>query len=325
MKNFEVYNYLCRYRNLGTYGFTQADVNALTKFLKVDMNAQCSQNNMALYGFNAEQIKRLQTLVKLVTQRIEVSSDEDLQKHLAKLQGRTTKTNVRNFTQEREVVMYGKLHDIEYAPWQLLNGKTVQILKRGTDEYTVLAPQVLVVRRGEPLAVKGVGELLRAENHKIEMKIKAEFLETIPCYCFYQATNIPTTVTAYLCLLRTGDRYYVTYDRVKDNGKLSASRADTTIGFVYGDDKLSESLYKYALLSVLMREPGEGPKAALDELKAYQFQGEDTQSRMSELEALVNSDAWKDSGALAGVINLKFIPAGQTADSFGDFGGWEDE
>ena len=323
MKNYEVYSALCRFKNLGMYGFTQADVNALQKFLQVDMNAQCSRQNMARYGFNAEQIKRQEMLVKLVTQRIEVSSDEALQKHLAKLQGRTTKTNVRNFTQEREVTMYGRLHDIPHAPWQLLNGKTVQILKSGADEYTVLAPQVVVVRRGEPLAVKGVGELIRAcENSKMEMKIKADYLDLIPCYCYYQATNIPTTIDAYLCLLRTGDRYYVSYEKVKDSGKISASRADTTIGFAYGDDKLSESLYKYALLSALMREPGEGPKAALEELKAYKFQGEDSQSRLSELETLVNSEEWKKSGALAGVINIKFIPAGQTADSFGGFGDW---
>ena len=39
MKNYEVYNCLCGFKNLGTYGFTQNDVNALINFLQVDMNA----------------------------------------------------------------------------------------------------------------------------------------------------------------------------------------------------------------------------------------------------------------------------------------------
>lgn len=324
MKNYEVYNALCRFPNLGTYGFTQNDVNALIGFLRVNMNAPCSTSNMALYGFNAEQINRLNSLVKLVTQRIDVSTDEALQKHLAKLQGRTTKTNVRNFNQDRNVTMYGKIHDIPHEPWKLLNGLkgdglVCEILKQGSGWMEVKAPQVLVVRRGEPMTVKDVGSIIGAEKEtkKIILRLKADFVEVLPCYYFYQATSVPTTVDSYLCLLRSGDRYYVTYDKLKENGKLTASRADTTIGFVYGEDRLSESLYKYAVLSCLMREPGEGPKAALEELKAYKFEGKDAESRMQELVNLVQGDEWKESGALSGVINIKFIPAGQTSDSFG--------
>lgn len=325
MKNYEVYNCLCGFKNLGTYGFTQNDVNALINFLQVDMNAQCSRQNMMRYGFNAEQIQRQETLVKLVTQRIDVSTDEALQKHLAKLQGRTTKTNVRNFTQEREVAMYGRIHDVPYAPWKLLNGLNgeglvCEIIKQGSDDIIVRCPQVLVVRRGEPTAVKGVGELIGSENKKITVKLKKEFVEIIPCYYFYQATSVPTTIDSYLCLLRSGDKYYVAYDKLKENGKLTASKADTTIGFVYGDDKLSESLYKYAVISCLMREPGEGPKKALEEIKAFKFEGTDAQSRMQELTDLVQGKEWQKMGALAGVINIKFVPAGQRAGDWGDWG-----
>lgn len=333
MKNYEVYNALTRFGNLANYGFTQYDVNALVKFLQRDMNAPCSRNNMALYGFSADQIARLDSLVKLVTQRIDVSTDEALQKHLAKLQGRTTKTNVRNFNQERNITMYGWIHDVPYEPWKLLNGLkgeglVCEILKMSKDWYEVKCPQVIVVRRGESMTAKDVGTILGAEKEtkKMILRLKADFVEVLPCYYFYQATSVPTTVDSYLCLLRSGDRYYVTYDKLKENGKLTASRADTTIGFTYGDDKLSESLYKYAVLSCLMREPGEGPKNALEELKALKYEGTTSEERMQELVNLVQGEEWKQSGALAGVINIKFIPAGQTSDSFdfGDFGGFGD-
>ena len=327
MKNYEVYNALCSFRNLGTYGFTQHDVNALRNFLQVDMNAQCSKNNMALYGFTADQIGRLYKLVQLVTNRIDISTDEALQKHLEKLSGRTTKTNVRNFMQEREIPMWGRIHDIPYQPWHLLNGLdgkglACEIIKRGTNDIIVRAPQVLVVRRGEPTSIKGVGELLGSEDKKVLIRLQNEFVDVIPCYYFYQATSIPTTIDAYLCLLRSGDRYYVTYDKVKDNGKITSSRADTMIGYAYGDDKLSENLYKFTLMSVLMREPGEGPKNALDELRAYKYETGTSEERMQELVSLVKSDEWKKSRALGGVINIKFCPAGQSASSFG---GWGDD
>ena len=226
--------------------------------------------------------------------------------------------------QEKEVPMYGRIHDIPYAPWKLLNGMdgnglTCEIVKQGKSDVIVRCPQVLVVRRGEPTKIKNVGELVSAEDKKITLRLERNYVDVLPCYYFYQATSIPTTVNAYLCLLRSGDKYYVTYDKVKENGKLTGSKADATIGFVYGDGKLSESLYKYALMSVLMREPGEGPKQALDELRAYEYTTEDSAGHMQELQELVKSESWKEWRALAGVINIKFIAAGQSASSFGDY------
>ena len=55
----------------------------------------------------------------------------------------------------------------------------------------------------------------------------------------------------------------------KRNGDLDLAieclRKSNQISDYSTDDKLSENLYKFTLMSVLMREPGEGPKNALDE------------------------------------------------------------
>lgn len=315
MKKFEVLDYLNSAGNLGTYGFTNADVNAFRSYLETEpTNRPSSKKDMLEYGFNAHQIHRLELLQKVVLQQIDLSDDELIRKHLAKLNNNSVsgKSNVKNFNTDTFVQQKGIISGIEYKRWQLLNGKggkglPCKIIKVGKETTEVEIPQVIAVQRGESFKVKGVGEILKAENKVMTLRLENKYVKPIKCYRYYLASSVPTKTSRYCVMMKTGEKYYVTFDEVT-KGKISGTQARTTIGFSYGDN-IAPYLYRYALLSALLRSKSPTAKEGVAELKVLKFTGNSTDD-LETIRTLVTSKEWQKKGVMNSILQLNYQAPG---------------
>ncbi len=220
--------------NPTSIGYTMQDATVLAKILRAYPYETCNRNLFMNVGCTRMEADRLWGLVRVLNGSVSVDDLKALCKQL-KRTGFGFHILPKGFAVDRNVPVWGKIHDVPVKAWSALNETYGSIQSVSGSSVVIKVPAKVMIPRGGNLRENGVGGFISSGGGVQVVELEQQFVEVYYPKRFYVSTSaVPPDGVDRLCsiVFRSGDCVYL--DCVEcQKFKLSSSEAGQTVGFCF--------------------------------------------------------------------------------------------